>query len=94
MAQHDYVIDNASGAAARADINQALKAILTNNSGGTEPTSNTDTIDTPIAYMLWADTSVSPNLLKIIDSSNSAWIIMRNCFRGHRNACQWSSLYR
>ena len=73
MAQHDYVIDNASGAAVRADINLALQAILTNNSGP-EPNTDTATVDTPIAYMLWADTSVSPNLLKIRDSSNSAWI--------------------
>ena len=73
MAQHDYVIDNASGAAVRADINLALKAILTTNSGP-EPNTDTGTVDTPIAYMLWADTSVSPNLLKIRDSSNGAWI--------------------
>lgn len=74
MAQHDYVIDNGSGQAVRLDINGALEAILTNNSGGTEPTSNTDTIDTPIAYMFWVDTNASPNLLKIRDSSNAAWI--------------------
>ena len=74
MAQHDYVIDNASGAAVRADINLALKAILTTNSGTEPSTSTTTGLDTPIAYMLWADTSVSPNLLKIRDSSNSAWI--------------------
>jgi hypothetical protein len=74
MAQHDYVIDNGSGQAVRLDINGALEAILTNNSGGSEPTSNTDTIDTPIAYMFWADTSASPQVLKIRDSSNGSWI--------------------
>ena len=72
MAQHDYVIDNASGAAVRADINLALKAILTTNSGAEPDTSTTDGLDTPIAYMLWADDS--NNLLKIRDSSNNAWI--------------------
>ena len=66
MAQHDYVIENASGAAVRSDINSALQAILTNNSG-TAP-------GTTAAYMLWADTSVSPNLLKIRNSSDGAWI--------------------
>lgn len=66
MAQHDYVIDNASGAAVRSDINSALQAVLTNNSG-TAPS-------TTAAYMLWADTGSSPNLLKIRDSADGAWI--------------------
>lgn len=66
MAQHDYVIDNASGAAVRADINSVLQAVLTNNSG-TAPS-------TTAPYMLWADTGSSPNLLKIRNSSDGAWI--------------------
>ena len=66
MAQHDYVIENASGAAVRSDINSALQAVLTNNSG-TAP-------GTTAAYMLWADTASSPNLLKIRDSADGAWI--------------------
>ena len=33
MAQHDYVIDNSTGANVRADINNALLAISSNNSG-------------------------------------------------------------
>ena len=37
MATHDYVIDNGTGSAVRADINLLLKAILTNNSGTTDP---------------------------------------------------------
>ena len=68
MAQHDYVIDNASGAAVRADINSALQAVLTNNSG------DAATLPATAAYMLWADTGNSPNLLKIRDSSDGAWI--------------------
>lgn len=66
MAQHDYVIENASGASVRLDINDALQAVLTNNSG-TAP-------GTTAAYMLWADTGSSPNLLKIRNSSDGAWI--------------------
>jgi len=66
MAQHDYVIDNASGAAVRADINSVLQAVLTNNSG-TAPS-------TTAPYMLWADSGSSPNLLKIRDSADGAWI--------------------
>ena len=67
MSQHDYVVDNASGAAVRSDINSALQAILTNNSGDENNL-------TTAAYMLWADTASSPNLLKIRDSSDGAWI--------------------
>jgi hypothetical protein len=37
MATHDYVIANASGAAVRADLNNALAAIVSNNSSATEP---------------------------------------------------------
>ena len=68
MAQHDYVIDNGSGQAVRLDINSVLQAVLTNNSG-TAPS-------TTAAYMLWADTGSSPNLLKIRDSSDGAWITL------------------
>ena len=71
MAQHDYEVANGSGQAVRLDINNALKAILTTNSGA-EPNTSTDSVDTPIAYMLWADDS--NNLLKIRDSSNGSWI--------------------
>ena len=33
MSQHDYNIANAGGAAVRSDINDALQAIMTSNSG-------------------------------------------------------------
>jgi len=57
MATHDYVIDNSTGANVRADINNVLQAILSNNSSGSSPS-------TTVAYMLWADTT--NNLLKIV----------------------------
>jgi hypothetical protein len=38
MAEHDFVIDNDSASAARADINSALLAIVSNNSKATAPT--------------------------------------------------------
>ncbi len=50
MATHDYVIDNATGANVRADINLVLQAILTNNSSSSAPS-------TTAAYMWWADTT-------------------------------------
>lgn len=65
--QHDYVLDNQAGSAFRADINNALGAIVTNNSGATEPT-------TKYAFQFWVDTSVTPNLLKLRNAANTAWI--------------------
>lgn len=68
MAQHDYSIANQSGAAFRSDLNNALSAVLSNNSGASEPA-------TKSAYMFWADTT--NNLLKMRNSANSAWITLR-----------------
>lgn len=67
MATHDYVIDNQSSATARADINNVLQAILTNNSGSSAPS-------TTAANMLWYDTS--NNELKIRDEADSGWIVI------------------
>ncbi len=70
MAQHDYVIDNASGATVRADINSALSAIQTLNSGTSEPSSTA-------AGMLWLDTTGgAPYVLKIRDAGNNHWITL------------------
>jgi len=68
MAQHDYVISNGTGAAVRSDLNNALLAIVSQNSGATEPT-------TTYAYQWWADTTTG--LLKIRNSANNAWITLR-----------------
>mgnify|MGYP003347758416 CR=1 FL=1 len=65
MATHDYVISNGTGAAVRADINDALAAIVTNNSNASSPA-------TTYAYEWWADTTTG--LLKIRNAANSAWI--------------------
>jgi hypothetical protein len=65
VAQHDYVIANGTGAAVRSDLNGALAAIATNNSGATEPT-------TTYAFQLWADTTTG--LLKIRNAANSAFV--------------------
>lgn len=69
MSQHDYNIANQSGAAFRADLNNALSAILTQNSGNSAPT-------TTSAYMVWVDTSGTPAVLKIRNAANSAWITL------------------
>ena len=49
----------------RGDINNALAAIISNNSASSEPS-------TTQAYMLWADTS--NNLLKMRNAANNGWI--------------------
>ena len=67
MATHDYVIANASGAAVRADLNNALAAIVSNNSNATSPA-------TTYAFQFWADTTA--NQLKIRNAANDAWITL------------------
>ena len=62
MAQHDYDIGNQAGSSFRADLNSALSAILSLNSGSTPPA-------TTAAYSLWADTSTSPAVLKQYNGS-------------------------
>ena len=65
MSQHDYVIDNQSGALFRTDLNGALAAIASVNSGASTPA-------TPYAYMQWADTT--SGWLKQRNSSNTNWV--------------------
>ena len=65
MSQHDYSIANGSGSSVRSDINDALGAIQSLNSGSSAPS-------TTVAYMLWLDTS--NNLLKMRNGSNNGWV--------------------
>jgi hypothetical protein len=65
MAQADYVVANGTGAAVRSDLNGQLAAIVSNNSGVTEPS-------TTYAYQWWADTTTG--LLKLRNAANNAWI--------------------
>ena len=65
MAQHDYVIDNQTFPNTRTDINNVLQAIVSANSGGTQPS-------TMYAYQLWYDSG--NNILKIRNADNDAWI--------------------
>jgi len=67
MATHDYVLDNATGANFRSDLNNALAAIVSNNSSSTEPS-------TKYAYQWWADTN--EGVLKIRNSSNDGWVTL------------------
>jgi hypothetical protein len=65
VATHDYVIANGTGSAVRSDLNNALAAIVSNNSSSTEPS-------TTYAFQWWADTNNT--LLKIRNAGNSAWV--------------------
>lgn len=67
MSQHDYVIDNQAAPAFRSDLNGALAAIATTNSGTSAPS-------TPYANQLWVDTA--NNQLKIRNEDNDAWIVV------------------
>ena len=67
MAQHDYAIANQGFPAFRSDLNDALAAIVSNNSGATEPT-------TMFAHQMWVDTAANPSILKIRNADNDAWI--------------------
>lgn len=67
MAQHDYIISNQSGAAFRQDLNNALSAVVSINSGSTEPA-------TTYAYMLWADSTAGQ--VKQRNAANNAWVVI------------------
>ena len=68
MAQHDYVIANQSGASFRADLNNALAAIVSNNSGASAPS-------TTFAFQWWADTTDAQ--LKLRNAANDGWIVIQ-----------------
>ena len=65
MSQNDYTIANQGFPAFRADLNSALQAIATNNSGTSEPS-------TTFANMWWYDSA--NNILYIRNEDNDAWI--------------------
>jgi hypothetical protein len=65
MSQHDFTIANQTASSARSDINSALQALVSNNSGADAPT-------TTYANMWWYETDT--NLLKIRNEGDSAWI--------------------
>lgn len=67
MSQHDYILDNQAGAQFRADLNNALAAVATVNSGASSPT-------TTYAYQLWADTTTG--LLKQRNAANNGWVTL------------------
>lgn len=67
MSLHDMVIANASGATVRADINDALAALVGNSNNATTPTATFPT-------MWWMDSTA--NVIKIRNQADSAWITL------------------
>lgn len=65
MSQHDFDIANQTAANARADINNALKALASLSSGASAPS-------TTYANMLWYETD--QNFLKMRNEADDAWI--------------------
>lgn len=65
MAQHDYTIANQPAPTARADINNALAAIVSQNSGTSSPSIT-------YANMVWYDTA--NDILKMRNVADTDWI--------------------
>ena len=78
MSQHEFSIANQTASNARADINDALQALATNNSGNAAPS-------TTYANMWWFENDT--NRLKIRNEANSAWINV-----AYLNGTEWSVL--
>lgn len=65
MSQHDFSIANQTASSARTDINNALQALVSCNSGSSAPS-------TTYANMFWYETDT--NILKMRNEADSAWI--------------------
>ena len=65
MANHDYIIANQGFPAFRADLNDVLQAVVSNNSSASEPS-------TKYAYQMWYETDQNKWYMRNAD--NDAWI--------------------
>ena len=67
MSQHDLTIANQGFPAFRSDLNNALQALGSTQSGSSAPSPT-------FAHQMWIDTSSAPNVLKVRNADNDAWI--------------------
>ncbi len=65
MANHDYIIANQGFPSFRADLNNVLQAVVSNNSSASEPS-------TKYAYQMWYETDTNKWYMRNAD--NDAWI--------------------
>ena len=69
MAQHDFFVDgNQTFPNYGTDLNNALMALATNSSG-LEPI-------VTFPHQLWVDNGVTPNLIKMRNAGNTAWVTL------------------
>lgn len=73
MSQHDHVIDDQAGSPFLVDLNNALEAIVTLNSGTTAPAQT-------YPFMWWADTTTG--ILKRRNAADSAWVTVLDLATG------------
>lgn len=73
MAQHDMIIDNASGYVVRQDVNTALQALAGLSSGTNAPTMT-------YAYQWWADTTAG--VLRQRNAGNTGWVVRGSLAEG------------
>ena len=78
MSQHDYELDNATGALFRADLNAVLDAIASNNSGASAPS-----VTFPNQW--WYDQTL--DRLKQRNSGNTAWVAVAD-----KDASGWNPI--
>lgn len=69
MPTSDYFLANQSGSNFRTELNEALAAIVSQNSSSSPPSPS-------FSYQYWVDISVTPNLLKQRNAANDAWITL------------------
>ena len=66
--QHDFIIDNSTGANVRADINSVLQAIASNNSGSSAPSTT---------YALQSFANTTDSMLQLRNAANNAFVNLR-----------------
>lgn len=62
-------VPNGTGAAVRSNLNNALQAITTQQSGAAAPS-------VTYPYQVWADLSTTPITLRIRNGANTAWVVI------------------
>ncbi len=80
MSQQDYIISDQSGTAFLSDLNAHLGAIVSQNSGATEPA-------VMYAYMTWADTT--SGWMKQRNAANTGWV---NVYRLSDAGIAWGQI--